>query len=124
MILFFFNCKTAYDVRISDWSSYVCSSDLVGRRLAGARRLLELHQPGLAGRLGHRFHRDAAGLGELGEDVLVEGALEIAAVDADLQRAVLSPPNVVRKSVVYGKSGSVRVDLGGGRIIITKKQID
>src|SRR3546814_8879961 len=89
MILFFFNCKTAYDVRISDWSSYVCSSDLVGRRLAGARRLLELHQPGIAGRLGHRFHRDAAGLGELGEDVLVEGALEIAAVDADLKRAAL-----------------------------------
>src|SRR3546814_5880207 len=27
-ILFFFRQKTAYDVRISDWSSDVCSSDL------------------------------------------------------------------------------------------------
>src|SRR3546814_10488746 len=27
-ILFFFKQKTAYEMRISDWSSYVCSSDL------------------------------------------------------------------------------------------------
>src|SRR3546814_9575672 len=27
-IFFFFKTKTAYDVRISDWSSDVCSSDL------------------------------------------------------------------------------------------------
>src|SRR3546814_8107508 len=27
--LFFFNQKTAYDMRISDWSSDVCSSDLM-----------------------------------------------------------------------------------------------
>src|SRR3546814_18258976 len=29
MILFFFKQKTAYEMRISDWSSDVCSSDLV-----------------------------------------------------------------------------------------------
>src|SRR3546814_4039088 len=28
MVFFFFNQKTAYDMRISDWSSDVCSSDL------------------------------------------------------------------------------------------------
>src|SRR3546814_5559803 len=28
-IIFFFRQKTAYELRISDWSSYVCSSDLV-----------------------------------------------------------------------------------------------
>src|SRR3546814_1447016 len=28
MIFFFFNQKTAYEMRISDWSSDVCSSDL------------------------------------------------------------------------------------------------
>src|SRR3546814_18938214 len=27
--------KTAYEMRISDWSSDVCSSDLLGRQLAG-----------------------------------------------------------------------------------------
>src|SRR3546814_2117702 len=61
----------------------------VGRRLPGSRRLLELDQPGLARRLRHGLHGDARRLGELREDVLVEGVLEVAAVDADLQRAVL-----------------------------------
>src|SRR3546814_7317475 len=28
VIIFFFKQKTAYELRISDWSSYVCSSDL------------------------------------------------------------------------------------------------
>src|SRR3546814_6853089 len=30
--MFFFKQKTAYEMRISDWSSDVCSSDLVGQR--------------------------------------------------------------------------------------------
>src|SRR3546814_8638347 len=30
MFFFFFKQKTAYEMRISDWSSDVCSSDLVG----------------------------------------------------------------------------------------------
>src|SRR3546814_3587102 len=53
-LCFFFKQETAYDLRISDWSSDVCSSDLAGRheaplaaigeiadrlRLAGARRI-------------------------------------------------------------------------------------
>src|SRR3546814_13065688 len=28
ILIFFFEQKTAYELRISDWSSYVCSSDL------------------------------------------------------------------------------------------------
>src|SRR3546814_4948149 len=35
MFVFFFKQKTAYDMRISDWSSDVCSSDLANP--AGAR---------------------------------------------------------------------------------------
>src|SRR3546814_1286592 len=36
---FFFKQKTAYEMRISDWSSDVCSSDLIGHdaRVPGAR---------------------------------------------------------------------------------------
>src|SRR3546814_10949759 len=30
---FFFKQKTAYEMRISDWSSDVCSSDLIERRI-------------------------------------------------------------------------------------------
>src|SRR3546814_3092809 len=33
---FFFKQKTAYEMRISDWSSDVCSSDLGGNRKASA----------------------------------------------------------------------------------------
>src|SRR3546814_5698065 len=32
VIVFFFKQKTAYEMRISDWSSDVCSSDLPSRR--------------------------------------------------------------------------------------------
>src|SRR3546814_10338592 len=35
-MIFFFKQKTAYDVRISDWSSDVCSSDLVSRAESAA----------------------------------------------------------------------------------------
>src|SRR3546814_1404310 len=46
LLFVFFKQKTAYEMRISDWSSDVCSSDLVavggGERLdAGARGVVE-----------------------------------------------------------------------------------
>src|SRR3546814_15901515 len=43
MVCFFFKQKTAYEMRISDWSSDVCSSDLLARiddgLQQGARKL-------------------------------------------------------------------------------------
>src|SRR3546814_4257226 len=39
MFFFFFKQKTAYEMRISNWSSDVCSSDLQRRQLGGRRRL-------------------------------------------------------------------------------------
>src|SRR3546814_9526936 len=41
--LVLFKQKTAYEVRISDWSSDVCSSDLGDRRRAGRR--IAVHAP-------------------------------------------------------------------------------
>src|SRR3546814_1118344 len=35
-MFFFFKQKTAYEMRISDWSSDVCSSDLPAKLIAGA----------------------------------------------------------------------------------------
>src|SRR3546814_1086133 len=35
-LLFFFKQKTAYEMRISDWSSDVCSSDLLGSSVVWA----------------------------------------------------------------------------------------
>src|SRR3546814_5681112 len=48
-IVFFFKQKTAYDMRISDWSSDVCSSDL-GRRNAFLQRT---HVGGQGGLITH-----------------------------------------------------------------------
>src|SRR3546814_10539542 len=46
-MLFFFFCKqkTAYELRISDWSSDVCSSDLTGTRVAGRPPHLAYNRP-------------------------------------------------------------------------------
>src|SRR3546814_2099959 len=46
VIFFFFKQKTAYEMRISDWSSDVCSSDLaaVGFRTERNQRLLPVVQ--------------------------------------------------------------------------------
>src|SRR3546814_8718742 len=38
-VVFFFKQKTAYEMRISDWSSDVCSSDLVGLPRTGSTNL-------------------------------------------------------------------------------------
>src|SRR3546814_8269644 len=37
-LVFFFKQKTAYEMRISDWSSDVCSSDLLHHALPGGQR--------------------------------------------------------------------------------------
>src|SRR3546814_8723552 len=39
--VFFFKQKTAYEMRISDWSSDVCSSDLRDHNAAALRAVLE-----------------------------------------------------------------------------------
>src|SRR3546814_1509519 len=47
----FFKQKTSYEVRISDWSSDVCSSDLAepGLQVGGVEREVDLlHRPGVA----------------------------------------------------------------------------
>src|SRR3546814_6282155 len=62
-LFFFFKQKTAYELRISDWSSDVCSSDLPDRRggqagrhgharaVAGtAGNAVDLHVPRIPGR--------------------------------------------------------------------------
>src|SRR3546814_8879696 len=46
--VFFFKQKTAYEMRISDWSSDVCSSDLRGRRGKGDDAADELRRKRMA----------------------------------------------------------------------------
>src|SRR3546814_4912381 len=40
LCFFFFKQKTAYEMRISDWSSDVCSSDLAEARLDGGKLIV------------------------------------------------------------------------------------
>src|SRR3546814_3934519 len=84
-VFFFFKQKTAYEMRISDWSSDVCSSDLSTSRTPN----------GAACARGSRTIAASTPCGSGSGD---------------------------RKSVVKGKSVSVRVDLGGRRIIKQKKK--
>src|SRR3546814_5590909 len=73
--IFFFKHKTAYEMRISDWSSDVCSSDLLKPFARGpdgiaARRALAFEHPGfLLLRRGRLSVRVEAGMGE-GADAL------------------------------------------------------
>src|SRR3546814_18625999 len=50
-MVFFFKQKTAYEMRISDWSSDVCSSDLRTRALDRRldKRVIGIHPLGLVG---------------------------------------------------------------------------
>src|SRR3546814_18545952 len=115
-MFFFFKQKTAYEMRISDWSSDVCSSDLDDHVAA-----VEQCQ-GLA--LARQAHADRAM-----QQVPVEGVHRLAEFehyvlgDVDQQRhradAAAAPD---RKSVGEGKSVAVRVDLGGRRIIKKNKE--
>src|SRR3546814_4086603 len=69
MCFFCFKQKTAYELRISDWSSYVCSSDLSRRRprlspgrRTSKRQLEARRQRQTAGHLAHFLVADAVGL--------------------------------------------------------------
>src|SRR3546814_14344691 len=118
-------------MRISDWSSDVCSSDLVTRlgdrgrhrptrRLSPDRRL-EAGAPGAAeGLTSANCHRRSHPYGERASPPVamlapVPGVGQARERPYDATRAD-------RKSVVSGKSVSVRVDLGGRRIIKKKKK--
>src|SRR3546814_20342494 len=95
-------------MRISDWSSDVCSSDLPSRT---ARASAGKERPLRAGRRGDE-HLDVRG--RQPDDPGREG---MGARNVDRPRH----PLLDRKSVVEGKSVSVRVDLGGRRRIKNKK---
>src|SRR3546814_17108105 len=108
-------------MRISDWSSDVCSSDLPIRELENVedtlRPVVVIEQHELRGAV----------------EVLVLTALERPeksnkATDAEAERnrdqigghAHWVASRVERKSGVKGRSGSVGVELGGGRIVKKK----
>src|SRR3546814_18055948 len=112
VVFFLFKQKSTSELRISDWSSDVCSSDLLAsptRKFAGSRDAVDDANSGAADR--QLCPRRA-------------GDLPIGPDNADLPVYLHCPLMGAgisdRKSVVSGKSVSVRVDLGGRRIIKKK----
>src|SRR3546814_12746123 len=116
-ICFFFKQKRAYELRISDWSSDVCSSNLLWCEALG---LLAL---GIAIELAQYAFTSSRSMDP--RDVLAD-ALGVAAGFAvaltPLRDLLLRLDVADRKSVVEGKSVSVRVDLGGRRFLQTKNR--
>src|SRR3546814_15316542 len=110
-------------MRISDWSSDVCSSDLrfkvAGLDCQNEIRALRAAVGPIVGGDDKLSFDTKAGLMEVavGDPNLVIDITQ--AVDATGMRAHLLPERD-RKSVVSGKSVSVRVDLGGRRILKQK----
>src|SRR3546814_10292459 len=66
-VFFFFKQKTAYEMRISDWSSDVCSSDLYvvfGKRYTPVSDEQPFRQEGTASWYGRKFHGKKTANGE------------------------------------------------------------
>src|SRR3546814_18115390 len=124
IVFFFFKQKTAYEMRISDWSSDVCSSDLASAlpfalQLVTGFLVLELgvylwhrtmHNSEPLWRAMHQMHHSA-------ERVDIWGAFYFHPLDmvgwvfpGSLCLVGISGD---RKSVESGTSGSVSVHLGG-----------
>src|SRR3546814_21195344 len=136
MMFFFFKQKTAYEMRISDWSSDVCSSDLTGGsslnlRGAGADATLTLlnGRPRSYGGLYDSVDISAIPVEAVDRiEIVAEGASAIYGSDANagvgtvllrraFERGLLGATygQNARKSVVWGKGLSGRVRLGGHR---------
>src|SRR3546814_2007511 len=78
-ILFFFKQKTAYEVRISDWSSDVCSSDLQRERgRQHGKPADEAHVPLVRGQSGHGDGADSLGTTAIGAGRAAGGAASMA----------------------------------------------
>src|SRR3546814_10241479 len=82
MFFFFFKQKTAYEMRISDWSSDVCSSDLHVRGFVMVTAGALAERPGDEEQE-HRYHDDQApAIGEMPDFVIGHRAAPEAASGA------------------------------------------
>src|SRR3546814_11213361 len=122
--VFFFKQKTAYEMRISDWSSDVCSSDLNLPELLGIRKTAQCgHAIGESDVLGSRL--TAHGACSRLRVLLAQDARDAAGCEAELGELIRLQPyahgevsrdeQADRKRDVEGKGVSEREGRGGGR---------
>src|SRR3546814_12103482 len=135
MVFFFFKQKTAYERRISDWSSDVCSSDLLATDQLTWLELFSQDIVEPAGKLeghltlaGTRAEPALGGQAQLTDFSTELPALGIALENGHVRLDALADGTARitgsvrsaspdRKRVVEGKSVAGRVDLGGRRIL-------
>src|SRR3546814_14091913 len=113
-VIFFFKQKTAYEMRISDWSSDVCSSDLQHRAAAGSEASPEAHSRlRIVAGAAHQPHRQPVGL-DLGlaeQPGAAAETLEQPAVDVGGVEPLAVAEDIVRQFVRH--RGGQRVAIGG-----------
>src|SRR3546814_11902138 len=117
MFFFFFKQKTAYEMRISDWSSDVCSSDL--RCRAPGPRASAIGAPAGVGRRGRESGR-CAWTGAASARVRRCRRWRRC---GGRRRPAIRVARVDRKGVGEGKRVAGRVDIGGSRVIKKKKKL-
>src|SRR3546814_16678707 len=116
--MFLFKQKTAYEMRISDWSSDVCSSDLYEQ---GCRNQAAHHGK-------HPDRKELAGGGQAcaerskcaddhGQEAGRQQSTCRYTMVQQLARSQIADDVGDRKTVVEGKSVTERVDLGGRSFI-------
>src|SRR3546814_13069081 len=107
-------------MRISDWSSDVCSSDLAHQQVGVVAVGVLVRDEAVAGGFAeNRRIGDAPYLGARHFQHVVPAAVEVQRIHLPGAQGLED-----RKSVVSGKSVSVRVDLGGRRILNKKKKTE
>src|SRR3546814_14019403 len=105
-------------MRISDWSSDVCSSDLLQAALGDRPRWLAAStHPGEEKIVGETQRALKARLPGLITLLAPRHPHRAGQIRRELEALGLVVAQRDRKSVVEGTSGSVRVDLGGGRVL-------
>src|SRR3546814_5685957 len=116
-MLFFFKQKTAYEMRISDWSSDVCSSDL--DRVNGgltARQILA----------GAGAAADPPGFGAEGERLPMRDSLRVELVEFGGFAAQFRPPPAVGGAAVGHRRAILpRLDepvVASGSVAVTQPQ--
>src|SRR3546814_20256375 len=130
VFFFFFKQKTAYEMRISDWSSDVCSSDLSGvsdESSGCSEDFRSVRNSDALPRLcdGRQDHTVKPHVHIPLKEIVANERPNGGPVDRDQQPDHLGrgrftvathlDPSPDRKSVVEGKRVSVRVDIGGRR---------
>src|SRR3546814_21101163 len=130
-VFFFFKQKTAYEMRISDWSSDVCSSDLLCHAAGAGPDVEQLAERIVAQCFDQRLLDQPVGavhapqivpFARVLREILLGGFIARRAHCRKLAPILLAFAGEARKGVVSGKTVSVRVERGGARILKKKKK--